>query len=76
MKAKTIRETFRKTPFRPIEVVMNNGNHYHCPSPEIMVTAEWVCLSDELGGPLILDTDSIAEIRVSRARKRRAGSAP
>ncbi|MBI4568099.1 MAG: hypothetical protein HY719_06845 [Planctomycetes bacterium] len=72
MKAEAIRIVFRTTPYRPLEIVMNNGNHHYCPSPEIFVSDIWVVLSDEFGGPLILDTDAIVEIRVSRARKGRA----
>ncbi|MCR4314752.1 MAG: hypothetical protein NUW37_00235 [Planctomycetes bacterium] len=70
MKADDLRKAFRTKPYRPLDIVMNSGDRYRCPSPEIVIGESLVAVLESDGRIALLDLESIAAVEQSKRKTR------
>ncbi|MBI4568528.1 MAG: hypothetical protein HY719_09020 [Planctomycetes bacterium] len=64
MNVNVIRELFRRKPFVPLEIILDNGLRHRCPSPEVLISPHFVVWVSAEGHPIIIEPDAISEVRV------------
>ena len=63
MKPSAIRATLRKRPFRPLELVLDNGERIRVATPEILVGDDWIATMDKHGGLILIAPEAVSLIR-------------
>ena len=68
MKIEQIREALQGEPFRPFDIHVKNGRHYHVPEPKYVYfvpVGQRLVIFDADGGVNLIDHDQLIEVKTA-----------